>query len=67
MTRAMRLAIAMSILAALRAKRASYLVFTSNTAWWLDLYPEFRQRVEATSMLIESTPEFKIYRLNRND
>ena len=34
---------------------------------WLDLYPEFRQRVEATSTLIESTPEFKIYRLNRND
>jgi hypothetical protein len=67
MTRPTRLAIATSILAVLRAKRASFLVFTSNTAWWLDLYPEFRQRVEATSMLIESTPEFKIYRLNRND
>jgi hypothetical protein len=67
MTRATRIAIAMSILAVVRAKRASYLVFTSNTAWWLDLYSEFRQRVEPTSMLIESTPEFKIYRLNRND
>jgi 4-amino-4-deoxy-L-arabinose transferase-like glycosyltransferase len=51
----------------LRSKGASYLVFTSNTAWWLDLYSEFRQRVETTSTLIESTPEFKIYRLNRND
>jgi 4-amino-4-deoxy-L-arabinose transferase-like glycosyltransferase len=51
----------------LRAKRASYLVFTSNTAWWLDLYSEFRQRVEATSTLIAATSEYKIYRLNRND
>jgi 4-amino-4-deoxy-L-arabinose transferase-like glycosyltransferase len=51
----------------LRPKGASYLVFTSNTAWWLDLYSEFRQHVEATSTLIEETSEFKIYRLNRND
>jgi 4-amino-4-deoxy-L-arabinose transferase-like glycosyltransferase len=54
-------------LEALRAKRASYLVFTSNTAWWLDLYSEFRQRVETTATPIEATSEYKIYRLNRND
>jgi hypothetical protein len=51
----------------LRSKGASYLVFTSNTVWWLDLYSEFRQHVETTSTLIEATSEFKIYRLNRND
>jgi 4-amino-4-deoxy-L-arabinose transferase-like glycosyltransferase len=51
----------------LRAKGASYLVFTANTAWWLDLYSEFRQRVEATATPIETTSEYKIYRLNRND
>src|SRR6202011_1212307 len=47
----------------LRPKGASYLVFTSNTAWWLDLYSEFRQHVEATSTLIEETSKFKISRL----
>jgi 4-amino-4-deoxy-L-arabinose transferase-like glycosyltransferase len=58
---------AIADLEVLRSKGASYLVFTSNTAWWLDLYSEFRQRVETTATLIEATSEFKIYRLNRND
>lgn len=47
----------------LRHKGARYLVFTSNTAWWLDLYPEFREYVHKNSALIAATPEFSIYRL----
>ena len=48
----------------LREKGAKYVVFTSNTAWWLDLYPEFREYVRANSALITATAEFSIYRLN---
>ena len=48
----------------LRAQGAEYLAFTSNTSWWLDLYPELREYVEANSKQIAATPEFKIYRLN---
>src|SRR6266404_4348509 len=48
----------------LRNKGAKYLVFTSNTAWWLDLYPEFREYVHANSALIAATSEFSIYRLD---
>ncbi len=48
----------------LRSKGAKYLVFTSNTAWWLDLYPEFREYVYANSALIAATSDFRIYRLN---
>ena len=45
-------------------KGANYLVITSNTVWWLDLYPEFRQYVFANSALIAATSEFQIYRFN---
>jgi hypothetical protein len=48
----------------LRAKGAKYVVFTSDTSWWLDLYPEFRQYLHANSALIAATPEFEIYRLD---
>ena len=48
----------------LRASGARYVVFTSNTAWWLDLYPEFRQYLQANSALIAATSEFQIYRLD---
>jgi hypothetical protein len=48
----------------LRSKGAGYVVFTSNTAWWLDLYPELKQHLEAMSALLEATSQFKIYRLN---
>lgn len=48
----------------LRRQGASYLMFTSNTSWWLDYYEEFRHHVDATSTLIEVTSEFKIYKLN---
>ena len=48
----------------LRNKGAKYVVFTSNTAWWLDLYPEFREYVHANSTLIAATSRFGIYRLD---
>ncbi|PYK82621.1 MAG: hypothetical protein DME41_08880 [Verrucomicrobia bacterium] len=48
----------------LRNRGAGYLVFTSNTSWWLDYYAQFRQHLEATSSLVAATPEFKIYQLN---
>jgi hypothetical protein len=48
----------------LREKGAKYFVFTSNTSWWLDLYPEFRQYLHENSALIAATSEFEIYRLD---
>jgi 4-amino-4-deoxy-L-arabinose transferase-like glycosyltransferase len=48
----------------LRKRGASYLVFTSNTSWWLDYYAQFGQHVETTSTLVGATSEFKIYKLN---
>lgn len=48
----------------LRAKGAMYLAFTSNTAWWLDLYPELKQYVDANSALVATSSEFRIYQLN---
>jgi hypothetical protein len=47
----------------LRAKGAHYLVFTSNTSWWLDYYLDFREHLHATSSLIAATSEFSVYRL----
>ena len=57
---------AISNLRELREKGASYLVLTSNTMWWLDLYPEFRQYVQTNSALIEATSQFQVYRLAAN-
>ena len=54
---------AISNLSELREKGANYLVLTSNTMWWLDLYPEFRQYVQTNSALIEATSQFQVYRL----
>ena len=48
----------------LRANGANYLVFTSNTAWWLDLYSDLKQYVDANSALVATSSEFRIYRLN---
>jgi 4-amino-4-deoxy-L-arabinose transferase-like glycosyltransferase len=48
----------------LRAKGAKYLVFTSDTSWWLDLYPEFRQHLHENSALIAATADFQVYRLD---
>jgi len=48
----------------LRSRGASYLIFTSNTSWWLDYYVELSQYVASNSTLVEANPEFKIYKLN---
>ena len=47
----------------LRRRGATHVVFTINTLWWLDYYPEFAQHLAANATLIEARPEFKIYRL----
>jgi 4-amino-4-deoxy-L-arabinose transferase-like glycosyltransferase len=48
----------------LRKRGATHLVFTFNTAWWLDYYPEFAQHVDVTATLLRATPEFRIYKLH---
>ncbi len=55
---------AISNLRQLREKGANYLVLTSNTMWWLDLYPDFREYVQTNSTLISASSRFEIYRLN---
>ena len=47
----------------LRRRGATHVVFTANTFWWLDYYPEFAQHLAQSATLMEATPEFKIYRL----
>ncbi|HEV2717142.1 MAG TPA: hypothetical protein VGU64_17890, partial [Terriglobales bacterium] len=42
---------------------ATHLVFTTNTFWWLDYYPEFARHLSDTAMLMEASPRFKIYKL----
>jgi len=48
----------------LRAMGANYVAFTSNTAWWLDLYPELSRYVDANSALVAKTSQFTIYLFN---
>jgi 4-amino-4-deoxy-L-arabinose transferase-like glycosyltransferase len=48
----------------LRRRGATHLVFTTNTFWWLDYYPEFAQRLAESVKPMEATPEFRIYKLN---
>ncbi len=55
---------AISNLDHLRARGANYLVFTWATVWWLDYYKDFAQYVQNNSVLVEATPEFRIYQLN---
>jgi 4-amino-4-deoxy-L-arabinose transferase-like glycosyltransferase len=43
---------------------ATHLVFTANTFWWLDYYPEFAQHLAKSAKLMEATPEFRIYKLS---
>ena len=47
----------------LRRHGATHLVFTTNTFWWLESYPELTQHLNQSAMLLEATPEFKIYEL----
>jgi hypothetical protein len=39
-------------------------VFTTNTFWWLESYPELARHVTEVATLMEATPEFRIYKLN---
>ena len=48
----------------LRKRGASYLVFTSNTSWWLDYYEQLGRYVQSNSALVDATPEFRIYKFN---
>ena len=47
----------------LRERGANYLVFTSNTSWWLDYYREFAQNLDQTATLVAANSQFKIFRL----
>src|SRR5215469_9279473 len=48
----------------LRRRGATHFVFTRNTFWWLQAYPEFAGHLTESATLIEATPEFRIYRLD---
>ncbi len=47
----------------LRRRGATHVALTTNTFWWLDYYPEFAQHLSDSAVLMETTPEFKIYKL----
>ena len=47
----------------LRRRGATHFVFTRNTFWWFQSYPEFVGHLSKHATLIETTPEFRIYRL----
>jgi 4-amino-4-deoxy-L-arabinose transferase-like glycosyltransferase len=48
----------------LRRNGAEYLVFTSGTWWWLQLYPQLKTYLDQTATIFATTGEFKIYHLN---
>jgi hypothetical protein len=48
----------------LRRRGATHVVFTRNTLWWLDYYPEFAQRLAQSATVMAASPEFKIYRFD---
>jgi hypothetical protein len=48
----------------LHGRGATNLVFTTNTFWWLDYYPEFAQHLAESAKLMEATPRFRIYKLS---
>ena len=47
----------------LRRGGATHFVFTRNTFWWFQSYPEFVAYLTNNAKVIESTPEFRIYEL----
>ena len=47
----------------LRRRGATHFVFTINTFWWLNYYPEFTQHLSESATLLEATAEFRIYKL----
>jgi 4-amino-4-deoxy-L-arabinose transferase-like glycosyltransferase len=48
----------------LRGRGATHLVFTTNTFWWLEYYPELTEHLRQTTALMEANREFRIYNLN---
>src|SRR5882724_8081381 len=46
----------------LHGQGATHFVFTTNTFWWLNSYPEFTQHLAENATLVEATPEFMIYK-----
>jgi hypothetical protein len=47
----------------LRHRGATHLVFTANTFWWLESYPEFTRHLAEVATLLNATPRFRIYKL----
>ena len=47
----------------LQRRGATHFVFTRNTFWWSQSYPEFVGYLSKHATLIEATPEFTIYKL----
>jgi 4-amino-4-deoxy-L-arabinose transferase-like glycosyltransferase len=47
----------------LRHRGATHLVFTANTFWWLESYPEFTHHLAEVATLLNATPRFRIYKL----
>ena len=47
----------------LRRRGATHFVFTKNTFWWLQSYPEFVAHLTNDAKVIKATPEFRIYEL----
>ena len=47
----------------LRGRGATHLVFTTNTFWWLEYYPEFARHLAENAALLQATPQFRIYGL----
>ena len=46
----------------LRRRGATHFVFTKNTFWWSQSYPDFVSDLNKQATLVEATPEFEIYR-----
>lgn len=56
---------AIADLVQLRRRGATHIVFYSETFWWLDLYKEFAQFLGQHAVLIEASPQLRIYELNQ--
>jgi 4-amino-4-deoxy-L-arabinose transferase-like glycosyltransferase len=48
----------------LRHRGATHLVFTANTFWWLQSFPEFTRHLTEVATLLSAAPRFRIYKLN---
>jgi hypothetical protein len=47
----------------LRRRGATHFVFTKNTFWWSQSYPDFVGDLNKHATLVEATPEFRVYEL----